>query len=90
MYQAHIGKPNHMQDGLYQETTRCHHEWSSSSPIPASSRNFAGRIPAIRRRGNDLSNLCLTQQKTKDVEIQTDYRDGEAQTDPYSPEEIYR
>lgn len=30
------------------------------------------------------------QSKTKDVEIQTDYRESEAQTDPYSPEEIYR
>ena len=27
----------------------------------------------------------LTQSKTKDTEIQTDYRDSEAQTDPYSP-----
>jgi hypothetical protein len=24
------------------------------------------------------------------VDIQTDYRDSECQTDPYSPEEIYR
>ena len=30
------------------------------------------------------------QSKTKEVEIQTDYRESEAQTDPYSPEEIYR
>jgi len=32
----------------------------------------------------------IVESKTKEVEIQTDYRESEAQTDPYSPEEIYR
>lgn len=27
---------------------------------------------------------------TRDVEIQTDYRDGETQTDPYTPEYVVR
>lgn len=32
----------------------------------------------------------IEEQKTKEVEVQTDYRESEAQTDPYTPKYILR
>ena len=40
--------------------------------------------------GKDKLELSLAPPATKNVYIQTDYRDSETQTDPYSPEFVIR
>lgn len=39
---------------------------------------------------NKIEEEEIIETRVKEVSIQTDYRDSEVQTDPYSPEEIFR
>lgn len=78
------------QNGLHQKTPRCHHEWSSSPSFSSRPRNLTIEFSSTRWRGSHRGIFLLRKAKIKEIEVQTDYRESEVQTDPYSPEEIYR
>lgn len=84
------------------EPTTPYEQWlhRMSQQIPERNRNMDGVVlrstPSRTKRSNsnakpeiNLSSTDNTEEsKTKTVEIQTDYRESEAQTDPYSPEYV--